>query len=1357
MRSIFLGTLLLFIFSCALNALAQESDVPRSSTFSPQFNYQSIELPASDLSKFQLDNWIPIQSEEFDSLIRKIQSATDPADSCSIVRSRFSAEYRDGMLLDGSFVFSVRKFGKGNRPLLITPCTIPLREIAWRDRPASGGTSANGKGIISVDRESGELVGKWDLAPKHRGRGDEFELEFPQAAVSTFEILVPEEYGIKVNDPSISITKSESESGKRRWVIELGNRTTFRLEIFKEEKSGDFAPTIVCRQESSYSLRRDGVRLQELIQIMPIKGGVRELSFEVDRVLQVLSVSLGTDNPLQWEDKLNEMNSRIVKVKFPDPLFESGRQLTLQFVAPSQVGRDWQLPKVKLLKNVVENHRLSLRIDVPLELKRLTPIDCHQIGIDAADPPVRTFLSDGLDPGLELFVGAPELRTGCLVAGQVLCDREYWTGEFQLDFRATSGSVFSIPLRIQSGWEIIEVRAGVSSTSALSELVDWDVVNRPDLSQILTIDLQDALKAGSPCQIYVRVRRSAPTGEQAIAVPAIVPAFSTSRLDLLVRILHDRQSSAVLERGSSFDIVSDDLLPEPWNQSPFFLDRPQEPDRSAFVLKLNGEAVSGDMFVRSTQSNLAGIARVTADFTDDRIQEQMTLKISPQGRIDRVLVYLSESGEERKWSPFNAGALSIDAVRLPSSRHAIWHAPSEGELWELNLSTPQTEAFEIRGTRSSPREDRGRIPLRWVPEGEMFEGDVRITASGTDFPRLEVQPGEPLQFSRPNRRTGRGEPRIAEWRYIHSSQQEHTNSITYSYSRKSTATAAPPAASAKVVVRPGRNELSGDLYEIDFEFLTPVLLSQLGLSLPADAELIESAVDGTRSESVRRGDGTLFSVPSATHGRILKIKYSMPTSTKLGRVLFFPQPQFAISQVDWHLILPDGLALSRSPSAWGLADQQPTPVWKQIWSVSTEQTSATDSNSNSFESLPSDRTMTSRTHSLPAQVELQLWDRTVFVPAAWLSFLICVGFRLVSRQWKFFHARPSLVPGCIVALSLSIYWFPPGWSFVVFAGMIGLIIGTIAPRWWIPPKLEMPQGENRTLADEGTRIMSLPSSASMLSLAIVLSTSLRAQEISDAKTDDTAIRTTQSTDLQPNPIRKVLIPVPDNVKSDSNHSLLYLSPDWKPLIDRFSGTEELTAEQSYLIRSANHDLHVNDDGDIVYRLVLDIESPDSDFPPELTIPLSNIRFGGEQSCLVDGVPSSIFAVPGKPAVRISLGISSENPDSDRPTVEAKQKLRRRIELRGFPIIKGNAQAWTWESEIPIAVDSLFEAHFNRPTEDFQVPSALGTPAWDSEHRHLQVALGSVSKLNIAFHPQATNASADTKVDLVAIGQLEVTP
>lgn len=1350
MRNVFVRASLIAVLTCCLTLYGQELSETSRSSNAPNFQFRKIELPEGELSRIPLKDWIPISPDEFESLLKRIQSSVDPADSCSITRAHYSAEFREGMLRDGRFALSVQKFGSGSRPLILSPCSLPVREIAWRDRPASGGTNTSGQQVITVDREAGELVGKWDLASRSVEEGTEFELEIPQAAISTLELNLPEEFGLTVGDPTISVTKATPEEGKRNWSLILGSRTKCRLIIRKQETSKDIAPTLVCRQESSYSLRRDGIRLREQIQMHPVGGGIQNLSFQVDSGLQVLSVSLGADIPLQWNEQANDQQKQIVTVRFPDPVFESERPLVLQFVAPSRINQSWRLPRVSLTDAIVEEHQLALTVETPLELKSLQPVECHQTGIDPVDSPLRTFLADGSEPALEVVVGTPSLRTGCLVSGEVRCDREYWTGEFELEFNATAGSDFSVPLRILPDWEIIEVRAGGSTTASNQELVHWDVIDQSDKSQILNIDLQDALRVGFARIVYVKIRRSAPVGEETISVPVIEPAFPVSPLDLLIRILHDNLSTAVLEPGSSFEVVSTDELPEPWRERPFFLDRPVE-DREAFVLRLNDAVPNGEMFVRSTQLNLTGSADVTADFSNDRIQEQITLKITPQGRIDRILVYLSDSGDELKWTPLNSGTLSIDAVRLPSSRHAVWRAPPDGELWELNLSTPQTEPFEIRGSRTSLREERGKIALPWLPQADIFEGDVRMTAGGTEVPRLEVRGGEQLQFSRPNRR----EPRVAEWRYIHSSQAELSSSITYAYSQKSSIAVTLPAATSNIVVRPGRNGLSRDLYEIDIEFVSPVPLTQVGMAMPDDAQILESTVDGSHIEIARRGEETQFASPMTSHGRAFRIRYSLPTLNGLVRKLLFPKFHFTISQVEWQLILPDGLALAHWPSEWGLPDQQPPPIWRQIRPAKEEHSAGSEADPASFDFRPGERMITGRTLSIPASVELRLWNRTFFVPLAWLSFLACVGLRLASRQWNLFQAKPVLIPGSIVTLALLIHWLPAGWSFVAFTAMIGLIVGTVVPRWWIPQKLESNSSGNESTSDEGTKLIATSVSSGIAVIAICLSSHVSAQEpasTSSAVNPPSAIAPTPSIPL---PTRQVVVPLPENGTSENKPALYYLSPDWKPLIEKYSPQSIPEDAPAYLIRSAQHQLSVTTVDETIYRLKLEIEVIEPTLLKELTIPLSNLRFGGEESCLVDGVPASLFAVPGQSSVRISLPEPSKTEPQEEPSEKAGNRTRHQIELRGFPIISGNDLEWTWKSKIPVSVDSIFIGEFNRSVDDFQVLSARGAPQWDSEHRKLQVALGNTPELSVAFHPKDLLEVLEARTDVSAIGRLEI--
>lgn len=1317
----------------------------------PSIKYQRIEVPEGELSKFPLKDWIPFRLGDFEKMIEERGVVVDPSVSTFIPRAKFSAKYVDGSLQEGSFILQVRRQGANSQFLSLSPCTLPLREISWLDRPASSGTTKEGESIVTVDRESGNLVGKWDLAGVPQGGGTEFAFEIPRASVHTLELSIPDGLEVVAGDPSAIISSVSEEPSLRVWTINLGSRTGCRFTIKPKEESLSAIPTSVSRVESYYSIRQDGVRLRTQVNLQSVSGRVREMAFQVDRELQVLSAVLGTDYPLSWDDQATDQG-RIITVRLPDPMAEPGQQLQLRFASPPHISQDWQLPRVKAIGSVVEEHRLILQVEAPLELKFISPQGCRQIGIDTSDPPTRTFLADEPDASLNVFVGAPALRTGCVVSGQVQCTSEYWTGEFELEFQASSGSEFTLPVKIQPDWEIIDVRTGSTSSATLQELVHWEVADNPDRSQVLRVELQDGLRAGSSKRIYVRTRRAAPDREKEVPVPCIEPAFVVSPLQVLVRLVHDRQSSAVLEPGATYDVVTSGELPAPWSQGAFFRDRPVSADQQAFTVRLADSTPLGELFVRSTQTNLTGTGTVLVDFSEDRIQEQFSLKIVPQGRIERILVYLSDAGEELTWLAGNSATMFIDAVRLPTSRHGIWKVPPQGALWELNLSSPQSEPFELRGFRTAPRDERGRIALPWLPQADHFEGEVRITTTGPDVPKLETQGGETLEFDRQPRGPNRSEPRTASWKYVHSIHEDFSSSISY-FSTENIAAASMPVAAASVLIRPGRNHLSSDLYEIDYTFPLPVPVQQVNLTLPDGAELIDSTIDSSQSETSRRGTELFFFSSSLTEGRRFRVKYSLQTPTGVTRSLSFPVSRFAISKLDWTLIIPDGLALAEWPSALGTSDQQPPPVWRQLGDSTSSHGEPTPFGLDGFGELqPGDRIWTGQGLSLPPVAQLHLWNRSFFVPLAWLSFLTLFGFRLISRGWGIFTRRPGLIPGIVVCAGLSLYWIPPGWSFVVFSGMIGLLFGTVVPRWWIPRSFRDASGPQRLKPVEQTRLIVQSEVLGAILFLGLQSTILHAQTTPASSSPSTTTPAVATVRLP-----QVLIPLPESGSAPNAETLIYLSPEWKSRLESIPPKLPENGTPAYWIHSSRHELEMNVNGleGSTYRLKLDLEVADPTRDLDLVIPSSNLRFGGIESCRVDGTPASMFNIPGTSSVRITLVGSPPLESSGGGSSSARKPVRKLIELQGYPVIQGNELEWSWESQIVSVQDSRLAVKFNGPARQLRVADARGFVQWNADRTEMEVSLGAIPKLNVTY----SNASADQpvgkRIDLTAVGRLEI--
>lgn len=1390
-------------FWSALAALFAQTPPP------PSELVNEIRLPLDRIATEQLTDRVPIPLDEYQSLRKKAEETRETPSATRLLKADYTATYGEHRLTSGHFNWTIQNTSGNALTRPMEPLGLAVLELQWGDRPAIWGTSPAGSLEVLVDRQQGELQGRWELTGKSIGEHDEFVLQIPSATVSQLTLQVP--VGRIVTAVGHTLSSAPGIEGHTAWTILLGGRTECRIVILQLPAAAASSPLILVQNESLYALRQEGLRFRTELRLEVTNSAVREIPIWVDPDLEIFSITYGNEIPLPWQVTSVDGRQRLL-VKLPDDLLGTGRALKLRGVAPLKTDVEWKLPNVAVAGAALVDGQAVLQLAPPLQLQQLTTSGYRQIGVEtnASREDLLTFKQFRTDGILSVKLGKPRPRIRARVLSDLQTQSPEWSCSTQLQLTGAEGAAFVVECRIPAGWDVTDVR------DPQSPQLDWSIVTTADGQRLLSLQFLEALAADKTRLIEIDARRNATGGDQTFAVPAFEPLqphqssaeprLGVDDLQMLIAVNSSTDVQPVLESGTSFEQCETADIDTEWKSNKFWKTPLTERiPQQLLLLRLNGAVPEGHFSLQSVQTPIEVVAEMKVDVTADKLTKTVNLQVTPRhGKTERVLVYLSELGPQLTWTLEGPNPRPIVARKLQNFLNAVWEVPRSGELWELLLPQPQSEPFELKGVRIRGVTPTGRLGLAFVPQAQAFRG--RITVQTPSDMEVELT-GWQTDSDGVTSLNGPLKEHVWTW---------HSAKASVRFQTRVAAELPPEAVVRRIAIQarwplePGAH----DYYIARLELGSGFKGHPLNCTLPADAEVTEVKVDGQSIPFAIPAPGAPLVLNNVTDEQLVVIAYRARSPGLLRpvwRTLLLPKLGIPVLRCDVELLTPSEFRLGSEPRGMVLKSSTPSistlqrlfgplgrstqevffnplfPLsWAQSWNrhsapmslgeQSPDSSSVVDNEEhddvNSDNATPSaddpgrGPASASLQHAgwkvwrgsaamLPEQIDLWLWSNRQATGTAWLGFWGCLlagtTFRILRLSPRGGLGSTALVIEILLAIVL-----PPLPAQIVGGCLAGTLLALLWPQRLInraAPVAEansarVPQGSTRSYAPSGSGV------TLTLVFGLGLAGSLAfAQPPSPAGTSSTS------------QLPQVLIPVDANNRPLGSAPLAYvperLLKDWTALRSRQgSSADWLIQSGEYVMRRDTHQRL-----DLAVRFDITVLSLANEV--EVTIPLQGVNFGGPNACLVDGQPHPILTrpdsntlivrLPGAPALGPPpppMPESTERPTELVPLAPYAVAARTyQIEFQGFPIVQtaGNRQ------QMEFTVPPLHAARwtFKNDHPDLAWTNRIGDincqiapqQAWTRE-------LGPVKKIGIesSATPLVTDPAFDARLVLLADAQ-----
>lgn len=1039
-------------------------------------DYRVIQVQETDLPTLA-PGFRPMRTDEFQSRLRQWrQRGKDDHRGARIEQALYVARWENGQLVDGVAQWQVSPPAGNSEPLAMGACNLPMRDAMWQDAeplPAVLGTGADGETQLLVSK-SGTLTFRWNKHGDHDPFGlVRFPLRLPPAPVNRIEIEVPAGYtllsshGITTRltmDREDVPGKGESKGEGRpqeswtRWRIDLGAAAGVELQVVSNDPASPTRPFTVYRQQSSYAISSEGIRLTEDFRLRIVGQSLKRMQLQLEDRVQLTRIRHGATEIAWTQTKLPGSSDSIVTLDFPEPLAGANESLRLFAIVNSQrtvaagqgatdneaqavahIPLPLQLPRMRPLDMVWQESNATVSVEAPWELKRLITDQCQQTGLRRLALPQRGeeaefqfFAADGqIAVTLDRITPKLHAQTGTTV----IINGEHTRGEMIAELTSARGDAFSIVGVVPDGWNVETIVCDPSD-----QLQDWRTIpNLGETGRQLQIDLKTPLQPGRPLQLALAASRER-------SAPGALLDANDFQIVLLREVTIDRRLID-LRAESPLRIVQLEGTPLEW------LDATNMPKGDASLIAAQpGDYVfacqrgTSDLRfqVQGRNASYNAETMVTMFVTETRIDEQIRIHCRPiegEGYVNRLLVQVIPASDDSwKWRMSDDPDQPLLARKLSLQQQQQLGIVLPGELWEITpTSTAHADlvvvgdrARDITGTNASPA-----LTLCQLPQATQQTSQISIQMSDETPPVFQLHESF-------RRLSG----------HLNASPDRRQRSVTFSYEAAALVDAQRPSTFRR------SGEPTGDKQGIVHQLhLTTALdlkgrrvhsatfvvntqhRSSVNLTLPEGQKISRVTVDGIEVANPRvdsANNRVSLPVPVDKNDTLLEVIWT-ESRNRVGLLSTltpaWPSIDCVVCTRRWTVQLPSCLNIAARPPA------PPPPLGFFTRSDGRSDYSSRQSapfppepiadRRREFAGLHSHEIPLSRTHISSIYIYRRAW----WIAIGWGSFFLAGLFAILLRR-RFLLV---IVPVAAMMGAVAIWLVPPG-SFVVQAIAAGVLV-----------------------------------------------------------------------------------------------------------------------------------------------------------------------------------------------------------------------------------------------------------------------------------------------------------------------------
>lgn len=675
-------------------ATPSEADLP------DPFAIQRVFLPVERLDSLKPDVargiLLPRSKMDFEATVQaaaRVQhSAKNPA---RLFEAKYRATVQAGAI-SGHADWRLSHPTNGASAMPVDPLPGAIQKPAWNDgkTPLLFRASPDRKApaatyLWNEGPSQNQLSFDWSSRLVEQPEEERCALTFPAASIATLELTLSADRVPLLTQAGVLITGPfpAMKADDRVWKIDFGGQTQLSI-AFRKVRKTDGAPALVrVDRTATWKLLRTGALGQFDFALQALSPGTRQLIFQVDTDLEIVSVAGGSVESWQFPDGTG---SRPLTVLLRNdtpitPLTISTRS------SPVLIDAKWSPPQIRLPNGLMLGDTINVQIAAEYKLEGWQPGD-YRLMTTSTTPDriaklefVRAFLKADDRPELKL----PTIRVRP-------ADGDYTTVE-SLDWRLEPSrnklaAVFTVRvLRGPISSFVFQASSGLILESATLVPDDPGVIfgPQPGMAHGWLVEPTRAIATGQSLEIRLEFRAAdtmAPASLTHANPGEFVPLPRVSPIGA-----SDRKGVLTVRPLAGVKVSPAGLSPPP---NPLGL-------TPGFTVDYRGQLPDHDLFM--TRSNPTVLASLETELTGTATSLRLTTTV--RGRVDgnplqSILVWVPSGGVKWQLEPAaTANPIPGDLLlpwlpRLGGGDH--WSAlalagvpdPKPGSLWRLTFAKP---------------------------------------------------------------------------------------------------------------------------------------------------------------------------------------------------------------------------------------------------------------------------------------------------------------------------------------------------------------------------------------------------------------------------------------------------------------------------------------------------------------------------------------------------------------------------------------------------------------------------------------------------------------------------------------------
>ena len=1294
----------------------------------------------------EVQRCVDVPREEFVSLIEQLNSRSRGPRSAWLKSAHYEATLVNDTLRGGLMTASVQRLDGPVSLLELGPFSFAVQELKWQNRPAIWGSSADGRAWVLTDGRSDELLGEWTCKGRSFPGGIDFDLQLPEATTSFLDLRIPRGFSVYSPGAEVTLLSDSPTEATRLWRIHCGSDHLCRVTCVAREGIEERRSTLLVEHDMHVLVREEDLRFQLILNLEALDAPVRDLTLRIPAGLTIYSATYGTETPIPFQRIPEAESDGKLSIRLPGPLIGRGRPLRIDGIASKQPDRPAISPQVVVENSTFVGGRQSLTVQSPLQVRSIRSNGYRQMTplMPTFDGEIFTFQQLTSDAQLILDVHRPPVSLSGQLLSLLIADEDSWMLDTQIIWTSPTGGGFRTSCLFPANWEVTDVQMadrtnGVQESEtpngvqrALeSDKLSWDVQSQPGGQSpsgdqaVLAIEFLEAIQPGQSRGVRVVARRRPPEPGQVVPVP-LPQLLNCDTSEVTLGIQHpdsmtpDLSEDARMERIAHPTTASFSAVPDNFERRWYRGDSLDAAATFKLIPRLPPVSVRTETLVEALPSEYR--VRYSLQYQPNELS------------ADRLLVYLTEPNTDVRWTLKGSQPIELSASRLKKSQHLEWNLSSKGELWELKLHRAIEREVTIEGISTNRWSAANRPALAFVPQAIEKLAQLKLTHADSLELNLDVDGLKP---------TGQ---RMSWW---YSTPEAE---LGLAIRNPEPSREFPLMVSMQLSTLMSTDAGGFDLYRARLQLENGSAQETLRIKLDPKAVVQDAVVDGESvAVNLRQGE---FSIPglNATRRDVVELVYRVPARGNViyeKRPILVPEVSAQVLGFFWEFAIPPSALLLAEPKGARLSRPLPSPTWnervfgplgrteseqifqplrleawKQLFVPEPSYHSPDKGFERTSEAPAEWQRHQATSPEFPAELSVEIWHSSRIKLLTWISFGFCltlgIGLRMLGWRYR------DRVAAYVLGLSLAATFSAPAPFAGFFGGAIsGTLIALLIPRHMLfPTEAARTVKTNQTLTLPATLTACLLGCLTFFGLSPMLFENVFAQE-PFAELGTTAKR----------PL--IFVPVDKNGQPSATLPLVYVPRD---ALARWKGmARDRSATPTYLLSNARYNLDVTSDGHwnvlAKYRVHLLRSSASSVVVP---ITLSDVSLPDAESCLVNGVPHPIGALPNGTGYSIELAYrrNSTTEDSTNATDDSRADANVDsfdIELR---LRKPRPSGRSFELSIPPIANSHIEVTLAEPFPFAEIVGGRGSTGREKNDRSIECDLGFTKNIEVQWGQSA---------------------